>query len=183
MFIQFMINRHDSKKNVKGKLIKLEKDGLRTQLLLLILPVVGYPILRRFDLLSKDGHPWRFLVGLFASAALVLGSTVMVLPAFGQGANAPAAMFRNPATTIDRWAEHFGFLTAEVLDLSRQGSAPAAPVLNVVEPEVLPEADSVERNALPGLDFAALNEKTDDPALQNLNTYLSTVSCVAVNIG
>ena len=37
MFIQFMINRHDSKKNVKGKLIKLEKDGLRTQLLLMIL--------------------------------------------------------------------------------------------------------------------------------------------------
>lgn len=37
MFLQFMINRYDTKKNVKGKLIKLEKDGLRTQLLLLIL--------------------------------------------------------------------------------------------------------------------------------------------------
>lgn len=37
MFLQFMINRHDTKKNVKGKLVKLEKDGLRTQLLLLIL--------------------------------------------------------------------------------------------------------------------------------------------------
>lgn len=145
------------------------------QLLLLIMPVVGYHVLRRFDLLSKDGHPWRFLLGLFASAALFLGSTVMLLPAFGQGANAPAAMFRNPATTIDRWAEHFGFLTAEVLDLSRQGSTSAAPVLHVVEPEILPDADDVERNALPGLDFAALNEKTDDPALQNLNTYLSTV--------
>lgn len=35
--IQFFINRHDSKKNVKGKLITLEKDVLRTQLLLLIL--------------------------------------------------------------------------------------------------------------------------------------------------
>ena len=35
--IQFFINRHDSKKNVNGKLITLEKDVLRTQLLLLIL--------------------------------------------------------------------------------------------------------------------------------------------------
>lgn len=36
-FIQFMINRHDNKKNVRGKLLTLEKDVLRTQLLLLIL--------------------------------------------------------------------------------------------------------------------------------------------------
>lgn len=36
-FLQFLITRHDTKKNVKGKLKTLEKDGLRTQLLLLIL--------------------------------------------------------------------------------------------------------------------------------------------------
>ena len=36
-FLQFMITRHDTKKNVKGKLLLLEKDVLRTQLLLLIL--------------------------------------------------------------------------------------------------------------------------------------------------
>ena len=36
-FIQFLISRHDTKKNIKGTLIKLEKDGLRTQLLLMIL--------------------------------------------------------------------------------------------------------------------------------------------------
>lgn len=36
-FIQFLITRHDTKKNVKGKLTTLEKDVLRTQLLLLIL--------------------------------------------------------------------------------------------------------------------------------------------------
>ena len=35
--IQFLITRHDTKKNVKGKLSILEKDVLRTQLLLLIL--------------------------------------------------------------------------------------------------------------------------------------------------
>lgn len=36
-FIQFMITRNDTKKSVKGKLTLLEKDVLRTQLLLLIL--------------------------------------------------------------------------------------------------------------------------------------------------
>ena len=36
-FLQFMIGRHDTKKNIKGKLVILEKDVLRTQLLLLIL--------------------------------------------------------------------------------------------------------------------------------------------------
>lgn len=36
-FIQYMITRHDSRKNVKGRLDRLEKDGLRTQLLLLLL--------------------------------------------------------------------------------------------------------------------------------------------------
>lgn len=36
-FIQFLITRHDTKKNMDSKLRTLEKDGLRTQLLLLIL--------------------------------------------------------------------------------------------------------------------------------------------------
>lgn len=35
--IQYLITRHDTKKNIKGTLVKLEKDGLRTQMLLMIL--------------------------------------------------------------------------------------------------------------------------------------------------
>lgn len=35
--LQFLITRHDTKKSIKGKLLVLEKDVLRTQLLLLIL--------------------------------------------------------------------------------------------------------------------------------------------------
>ena len=35
--IQFLITRWDTKKSLKGKLDRLEKDGIRTQLLLLIL--------------------------------------------------------------------------------------------------------------------------------------------------
>ena len=35
--LQFLITRYDQRKNVKGKLLNLERDGLRTQLLLLLL--------------------------------------------------------------------------------------------------------------------------------------------------
>ena len=35
-FLQFLITRHDTKKNIKGKLVTLEKDVLRTQLLLMV---------------------------------------------------------------------------------------------------------------------------------------------------
>lgn len=35
--VQFFVNRHDQKKHFGDKLTKLEKDGLRSQLLLLIL--------------------------------------------------------------------------------------------------------------------------------------------------
>lgn len=36
-FIQFLITRHDNRKGIGSTLKKLEKDGLRTQLLLMIL--------------------------------------------------------------------------------------------------------------------------------------------------
>lgn len=36
-FMQFLITRHDTNKNIKGKLTLLEKDVLRTQLLMMIL--------------------------------------------------------------------------------------------------------------------------------------------------
>ena len=39
LFVKFLIERHDTRKDrdIQGTLVKLEKDGLRTQLLLLIL--------------------------------------------------------------------------------------------------------------------------------------------------
>ena len=39
--VQFLITRYDTKRNIKDKLIRLEKDGLRTQLLLMILMKPG----------------------------------------------------------------------------------------------------------------------------------------------
>lgn len=34
--LQFLITRYDTRKNIKGTLLKLEKDGLRTQMLVMI---------------------------------------------------------------------------------------------------------------------------------------------------
>jgi len=36
LFVKFLIERHDKKKSIEGRLEKLEKDGLRLQLLFMI---------------------------------------------------------------------------------------------------------------------------------------------------
>lgn len=58
-FLQFLITRHDTKKNVKGKLTILEKDVLRTQLLLLILIKPE----EQQEILTISEHYFRILKG------------------------------------------------------------------------------------------------------------------------
>ena len=57
--LQFLITRHDQKKNVKGRLDRLEKDGLRTQLLLLIL----LRPLEKQEILTLGEHYFKVLKG------------------------------------------------------------------------------------------------------------------------
>lgn len=66
-FLQFLITRHDTKKNVKGKLKTLEKDGLRTQLLLLILiqPDEQQEILTLAEHYFKDLHGNWYMTSIF----------------------------------------------------------------------------------------------------------------------
>lgn len=147
------------------------------QVLLLILPIAGYRVLRHFRLLGKTAFQWQRLGALFAAAAILCGAAVMVLPAYGTGANQPSALFRNSNATIDQWAEYFGVLTSEILDLSRQGET-AAPALSVVPPietETPTEQDNRTWNRLDELDFDALDAKTDDEAIRTLNTYFRTL--------
>lgn len=58
-FVQFLITRQDTKKNVKGKLAVLEKDVLRTQLLLLILLKPE----EKQEILTIGEHYFRVLKG------------------------------------------------------------------------------------------------------------------------
>ena len=146
------------------------------QVLLLILPLAGYYVLRHFRLLGRIRFAWNRIGSLVIAAAVFCGAGVMVLPAYGSGANQPAALFRNANATIDQWAEYFGVLTSEILDLSRQGKSAAVPVVAVV-PELEPEdvQDDRQWNRLDELDFDALDSKTDDEALLALNEYFRAI--------
>lgn len=57
--IQFLIKRWDDKHNVKDKLITLEKDTLRTQMLLLLLIKPG----EKQELLTIGEHYFKVLKG------------------------------------------------------------------------------------------------------------------------
>lgn len=73
LFIKFLIERHDKKvekseDNLKDTLIKLEKDGLRTQLLLLILlrPEEQNEILKLAQHYFVDLKANWYMTGIFA---------------------------------------------------------------------------------------------------------------------
>ena len=150
------------------------------QVLLLILPIVGFHVLRHFKLLARGPFSMLRILALFAAAAITCGAGALVLPIYGSGANGPAALFRNSAANIDQWAEYFGVLTSEILDLSRQGKT-AAPVLAVTPVEDVPEMDYENWNMLEELDFDALDAMTDDEALQTLNAYFRSVPATEKN--
>lgn len=66
-FLQFLITRYDSKKGIRNKVDKLEKDGLRTQMLLLILlrPEEHQEILTIGEHYFKDLHGNWYMTSMF----------------------------------------------------------------------------------------------------------------------
>ncbi len=148
------------------------------QLLLIFVPLILFYILRYKRILPRGEYHWKILIALLVSAMYIFFGVMMCLPAYGSAPNQPAALLRNPATTIDRWAEHFGFITSEVLDLKRQGGGAVA-VLGSGDELHIDDPDWW--NILPEMDFDVLNSKTDDPALDNLNRYFASLSPTAKN--
>ena len=151
-------------------------------LLAMLVPVVGSHILRRrFEIPAVVS--WRQEGALVLSAAAVAVGTWAALPLLGSGAQSPAALFANSTATVDRWAEQFGILTAELLDLRRQGSAVSGSLSEQLSAPVdLDEGEEeTQRNILPELDFDVLASATDDQALQSLTAYFSTLSGTAKN--
>ncbi len=65
--VQFLIQRWDNKKNVKGRLNVLERDTLRTQLLLMILlkPTEVQEILTVGEHYFKDLHGNWYMTSIF----------------------------------------------------------------------------------------------------------------------
>lgn len=66
-FLQYLISRSDTKNNIKGKLVTLEKDVLRTQLLLLILmkPEEQQEILTIAEHYFADLHGDWYMTSIF----------------------------------------------------------------------------------------------------------------------
>ena len=145
------------------------------QLILILTPLPVFYILRAKGILLRDGFPWKMLVCLVLSAVMLFTGTVLAMPYNGEDPNEPGALFRNPAATIDRWAEHFGILTAEALDLNRQGKG-VVPVFNGEFNQAAAIAYPEKWNMLTEMDFGALNTMTDDASLQALNAYFSSLS-------
>lgn len=78
LFVKFLIERHDRKKElaegnelggIKNRLLKLEKDGIRTQLLLLILirPDETTEILKVAEYYFAKLHANWYMTGVFKS--------------------------------------------------------------------------------------------------------------------
>lgn len=65
--VQFFVTRHDNKRNLSKRLDKLERDGLRTQLLLLILlrPGETKEILTLGEHYFKDLHGDWYMTSIF----------------------------------------------------------------------------------------------------------------------
>ena len=150
-------------------------------LLLMALPLVAFYVLRvkkRFP----TAESWMDLGVVLVVAVVAAVGTWAVLPQFGPGINDPAALFRNPTATVDRWTENFGVLTASVLDVKRQGSAARGEMTAELTDAVNLEAEEspeVERNILEEIDFDALNAATDEENLQTLNRYFSSLTGTA----
>lgn len=150
-------------------------------LLLMALPLAAFYVLR-----AKKRFPtaesWMDLGVVLVVAVVAAVGTWAVLPQFGPGINDPAALFRNPTATVDRWTENFGVLTASVLDIKRQGSAARGEMTAELTDAVNLEAEEspeVERNILEEIDFDALNAATDEENLQTLNRYFSSLTGTA----
>ena len=146
------------------------------QLILLVIPLVAYFLLRHFALLPRQWLPWRPLV-LSPVLAVVLGTGLTLsLPLWGTALDSPVAILHSNSATLERRAEQFGLLTAQVLDLRRfffRGGVELSGSLD------LTDGGSGERNVLPELDFSLLPDPEDEKEaedLTRLNDYFSGLS-------
>lgn len=142
------------------------------RLLIMAAPMAAFYLLRRKGLKKAAGVK-RPLILLVCFAALS-GLSVLALPLGGTGVSSSYTAFHSRSATVDRWAEHFGLLTAEALDLKRMAAdsrgGPSAGGLD------LTAGSGGARNVLPGMDFDTLNTLTDQKELQALNSYFAALS-------
>ena len=150
------------------------------QLLLLAVPMAGLLCLTRRNSFGRQSRSWR-CQGLFlgGAAAFWVGAAV-IIPLLGTGANSLCSILSSPASTVDRWAERTGLLTAEALDLNRLLFGSGS--LRVGDGLDLTAGTGGGRNVLAEMDFEALDQLTDDQSILELDRYFSSLSGTGKNL-
>ena len=152
-------------------------SGIAETVPMLLLYLAAYPVLillQRRNVVSCERAD--------AEAAMVLASCGVLLYALGipaEGSEGRGAVYYDAQSTVDRQAEYFGLLTAELLDLGRLTSD----ATNAIVPGAdLQGSDSeAERNIIEAIDFEVLTEAAPSDAIRELNDYFSSLSGTAKN--
>lgn len=145
------------------------------RLLVMAVPMVAFYILRHIGWLAKKEGGFRVPLALLACFAALSALSVLTLPLGGTGVTSAYTAFHSRSATVDRWAEHFGLLTAEALDLKRLvADGQSGPDTGGLD---LTDGAGGARNVLPGVDFDTLNTLADQKKeLQQLNDYFAALS-------
>lgn len=149
------------------------------RLLIMAVPMAAFYILRHLGVLAKKGGGVRAPLILLACGAAFSALAVASLPLGGTGISSAYTAFHSASATVDRWIDHFGVLTAEVLDLKRTVAGDEAGTGNGGLD--LTAGGGAARNILPELDFGALDSQTGRQELQALNRYFGSRAGTAKN--
>lgn len=142
------------------------------RLLVMAAPMLAFYILRG-RLIRREAGVKAPLI-LLACFAALSALSVLALPLGGTGVSSSYTAFHSRSATVDRWAEHFGLLTAEALDLERMVSGGRGGLST--DGLDLTAGAGGARNVLPGMDFDTLNTLTDKKELRALNDYFASLS-------
>lgn len=136
---------------------------LLPQMLLMLLPLLLQPLLRRRSILADGKLLWQIAAGAAAAALLV---------PLGMVAGA-----QQTTASVDHWASRFGLLTAEVLDI-RQTLLGSGGGFTIADGGSGRDYSQAEYNVLDELDLDAVQAAAEEAGAQEileLNRYLKAL--------
>ncbi len=129
-------------------------------LMLMAAPLELYCLQRHLGRLPRRGRAAQVTV-------MTAGLVIALLTGAGLDVHAETE-------SMDNWVPRYGLLTAEAIDARQTVSGEKGTLL--LQGEGTEETYSSEEwNVLPDLDFAALDERTEDETLRGLNAYFSSL--------
>ena len=158
---------------------------------LFLLPLALSLLFLRKD--AAPGYDWRLHLAAPAVMALLWAAGAGALRLGGTGGASPYAAYHNAYMDTDTAASRLGALTTTLLEgrsyLFGSGAEPEltlplatpAPSAAPEDAESGAETDARQRNILVALDFAALEERTEDPQIKELCRYFSSLPGTAQN--